>query len=74
MNDRAAFVPERGSGTLERYLYTRTSTSEWVYWGIKGHTGAVLVSRCGPLSSAIASPHCLQTTSVCSPDLERLEV
>ena len=74
MSDRAAFVPQRGSGMLERHLYTRTSTGEWTYCGIKGHTGVVLVSRCGCLSSAIRSPRCLQTTSVCSPDLERLEV
>jgi hypothetical protein len=74
MNDRSSFGPQRGSGMLERHLYTRTSTSECTYWGNKGHTGVVLVSRCDRLSSVILSPHFLQTTLAYTPDLERLAV
>ena len=42
-------------------------------WGNKGHTGVVLVSRCGCLASVIRSPHFLQTTSAYIHDLGRLE-
>ena len=72
MNDRSSFGPQRGSGMLERYPYTRTFTSKCTYWENKGHTGVVLVSRCDRLSSAIPSPHFLQTTLAYTPDLERL--
>ena len=58
----------------EKRLYTRTSTNELTYWGNKGHTGVVLVSRRGHLSSVIRSPHFLQTTSAYTHDLEHLEV
>ena len=74
MNDRSSFGPQRGSGMLERYLYTRTYTSEWTYWGNKGRTGVVSVSRCDCLSSVILSPHLLQTASAYTADLERLAV
>ena len=40
----------------------------------KGHTGVVLVSRCGYLSSVILSRYFLQTTLVYTPDLEHLVV
>ena len=40
----------------------------------KGHTGAVLVSRCDCLSPLLLSPHFLQTTSVYTPDLGHLAV
>jgi hypothetical protein len=40
----------------------------------KGHTGVVLVSRFGCLSSVLLSPHFLQTTSAYTPDLGRLAV
>ena len=58
----------------EKHLYVRISTGEWTYWGNKGHTGVVLVSRCGRLASVIHSPHFLQTTSAYTPDQERLGV
>ena len=58
----------------EKHLYAPTSTIQCTYWGISGHTGVVLVSRYDCLSSGLLSPHFLQTTSVYTPDLERLAV
>ena len=59
---------------LAIYLYKRTSISRYMYRGNKGHTGGVLVSRCGCLSSVILALHFLQTTSAYTPDLESLAV
>src|SRR5258708_5639333 len=59
---------QRGYGMSEKHLYTRTSTNECTYWGNKGHTGVVLVSRCDCLSSEPLSQHLLQATSAYTPD------
>ena len=59
---------------LERHLYICTSTRECAYLETEGRTGVVLGSRCDCLSSVILSPRFLQTTSMYTPDLERLAV
>ena len=74
MNDHSLFGPQRGSEMSEKHLYTCKSTNECTYWENKGHTGVVLVSRCDRLSSALLSPHFLQTTSAYMPDVGRLAV
>ena len=58
----------------EKHLYIRKPTGEWTAWGDKGHTGVVLVSRCGCFSFLIRALHFLQTSSAYIPDLGRLEV
>ena len=58
----------------EKHLYIHTFTGYRTYWKNKGHTGVVLVSRFDRLFSVVLSPHCLQSTSAYTPDLERLAV
>ena len=74
MNGRLSFVPQHGSRKLEKRLYTRKYTSECKYWENKGHTGVVLVSRCGCQSPLILPPHYLQTAAAYTPSLEHLAV
>ena len=45
LNDCSSFRHQHGSGMLEKHLYTHTSTIECMYWGNKGHTAVVMVSR-----------------------------
>ena len=71
-NDRSSFGPQPGSGISEKHLYVRTSTGEWTYWGNNEHTGVVLVSSV--VVFVRRSPHLLQTISLYTPGLERLEV
>ena len=74
LSDHSSFGPQRGSGTLEKYLYTRKSTSECAYRENMGHTGVVLEPRRDCLSSVSLSPHFLQTTLGYTPYLELLAV
>ena len=46
LNDHSSFGPQCRSEMLEKCLYTCTPINECMYWGNKGHTAVVLVSRC----------------------------
>ena len=59
---------------LEKHPYTCTLIFECKYLQNKRHTGVVLVSRCGCLSSVNLSAYFLQTNSTNTPDLERIAV